>query len=61
MPMDSVAQLRAWSHTMTKTLDPINTPEEATASMEAAQAMESFVREVIAEKRGRLPQGCSQP
>ena len=57
MPMDSVAQLRAWSHTMTKTLDPINTPEEATASMEAAQAMESFVREVIAEKRGRPDAG----
>jgi cytochrome P450 len=57
MPMDSVAQLRAWSHAMTKTLDPINTPEEAMASMDAVEAMESFVLDVIAKKRGRPDEG----
>lgn len=57
MPMDSVAQLRAWSHAMTKTLDPINTPEEGAASVEAMLAMESFVRDVIAHKRGRPDDG----
>ena len=57
MPMDSVAQLRTWSHAITKTLDPLNTPEEAAASMEAAEAMESFVLEVVAAKRGRPDSG----
>jgi cytochrome P450 len=57
MPTDSVAQLRAWSHAMTKTLDPINTPEEAAASIDAARAMESLIRDVIAEKRGRPDAG----
>lgn len=51
MPDADIPQLRAWSHAMTKTLDPLNTPEEEAASIEASQLMVDYVEGVIADKR----------
>ena len=51
MPYADIPQLRAWSHAITKTLDPINTPEEEAASIESSLAMNSYVENVIADKR----------
>jgi cytochrome P450 len=51
MPHGDIPQLRAWSHAMTKTLDPINTRDDVIASVEASQAMASYVEAVIADKR----------
>jgi cytochrome P450 len=51
MPHADIPQLRAWSHAMTKTLDPINTPEEEAASADASRSMSAYVENVIADKR----------
>jgi cytochrome P450 len=44
-------QLRSWSEAMTKTMDPLNSPREETASVEASRAMAGYVEEVIESKR----------
>jgi cytochrome P450 len=44
-------QLREWSHTLTKTLDPILTPEEVSAALAASEAMLAYLLEVLAWKR----------
>jgi cytochrome P450 len=53
MPHGDIPQLRAWSHAMTKTLDPLNSPEEEAASIEASRAMTRYIEGVIADKRSR--------
>ncbi len=46
-------QLRAWSHTLVKTLDPIMTDDEFVAALEAGDAMTQYLRDVIEWKRDR--------
>lgn len=53
MPEADRDQLRAWSHTMTKMLDPIIELEEVRAAATASDAMLAHVRDAIASKRAR--------
>ena len=51
LPAGDFAQLRDWSHAMAKTADPIFTPEEGEAGLEAATAMCGYLTDVIEHKR----------
>jgi cytochrome P450 len=51
MPEDNRDEVRGWSHTLTKTLDPILTPEEVQAALTAADNMLDHVQSVLAWKR----------
>ena len=51
MPEGNRDEVRGWSHTLTKTLDPILTPEEVQASLVAANSMVGHVQDVLAWKR----------
>ncbi|MDQ1396004.1 MAG: hypothetical protein QOG64_1263, partial [Acidimicrobiaceae bacterium] len=51
MPESDSDRLRGWSHTMVKTLDPIISPEDAKAAMEASDQMNDYVTDVLAWKR----------
>ncbi len=51
MPSGDIHQLRVWSDAIAKTLDPINTPEENAASVEAVGAMSAYIRDVVEDKR----------
>jgi cytochrome P450 len=54
MPEADQLQLREWSHTMVKMLDPVLSPEEMRAAVLAAEHMFDHVAEVIAWKRDHL-------
>ena len=51
MPDGNRDEVRGWSHTLTKTLDPILSPEEVQASLTAADNMLAHVQDVLAWKR----------
>jgi cytochrome P450 len=51
MPDGNRDEVRGWSHTLTKTLDPILTPEEVQAALAAADNMQTHVQDVLAWKR----------
>ena len=51
MPNGDIPQLRRWSDAITKTLDPINTPEENAASVAAVNDMSKYLEAVIEDKR----------
>jgi cytochrome P450 len=51
MPDANRDQVRGWSHTLTKTLDPILSPEEVQAALTAADNMLHHVQDVLAWKR----------
>ncbi|HMG27109.1 MAG TPA: cytochrome P450 [Acidimicrobiia bacterium] len=51
MPGGNRDEVRCWSHTLTKTLDPILTPEEVQAALVAADNMQGHVQDVLAWKR----------
>ena len=51
MPHEDIGKLRAWSNAIAKTLDPLNTPEEAAASIAASGAMTAYLIDVIEDKR----------
>jgi cytochrome P450 len=51
MPDGNRDEVRGWSHTLTKTLDPILSPEEVAASLAAANNMQAHVQDVLAWKR----------
>jgi cytochrome P450 len=51
MPTGRRDELRAWSHAVVKTLDPILSLDEARAAVEASDAMLEYVLEVIETKR----------
>jgi cytochrome P450 len=53
MPHGDIPQLRAWSHAMTKTLDPLNSPEEEAQSLAAGRCMAEYITGIVAEKRTR--------
>jgi cytochrome P450 len=50
MPTTDLEQLRSWSHAMAKTLDAVNTEEEQQRSVDAAIAMDGYLREVYDQK-----------
>jgi cytochrome P450 len=52
MPDGNRDEVRGWSHTLTKTLDPILSPEEVQAALAAADNMLAHVQDVLAWKRG---------
>ena len=51
MPDGNRDEVRGWSHTLTKTLDPILSPEEVDAALVAASNMQAHVQDVLAWKR----------
>jgi cytochrome P450 len=51
MPTSDGKQLRMWSEAITKTMDPLNSPHEETASVEAVRAMVGYVERVVESKR----------
>jgi cytochrome P450 len=51
MPDGNRDEVRGWSHTLTKTLDPILSPEEVQAALVAADNMQAHVQDVLAWKR----------
>ncbi len=51
MPDGNRDEVRGWSHTLTKTLDPILSPEEVDAALAAANNMQSHIQDVLAWKR----------
>jgi cytochrome P450 len=51
MPDGNRDEVRGWSHTLTKTLDPILSPEEVEASLAAANKMMAHIEDVLAWKR----------
>ena len=51
MPQGDIPQLRSWSHAISKTLDPLNSPEETQAAMVAIQNMSRYLKAVIEDKR----------
>jgi cytochrome P450 len=51
MPEGNRDEVRGWSHTLTKTLDPILSPEEVEAAIGAADNMMGHVQDVLAWKR----------
>ncbi len=51
MPTGDAGRLRGWSEAMTKTIDPLNSPREEAASIEASRAMVGYVEAVIESKR----------
>jgi cytochrome P450 len=51
MPDGNRDEVRGWSHTLTKTLDPILSPEEIEASLAAADKMMAHIEDVLAWKR----------
>jgi cytochrome P450 len=54
MPDADRDQLRSWSHTLVKLLDPILSPDEMAAAFDAADQMFGHLDEVIAWKRQHL-------
>jgi cytochrome P450 len=52
MPVgDTRDEVRAWSHTLAGALEPIVTPEQATAAAEASDHLHAHLTEVLAAKR----------
>ena len=50
VPKADLETLRGWSHAMAKTLDAVNTEDEQRRSVDAAIAMDSYLREVYDAK-----------
>ena len=50
VPKADLPKLRGWSHAMAKTLDAVNTEDEQRRSVDAAIAMDSYLREVYDAK-----------
>ncbi len=50
VPKADLAKLRGWSHAMAKTLDAVNTDEERRRSIDAARAMDGYLRDVYDAK-----------
>ncbi len=51
MPEGNRQSLREWSHALTKTLDPIITPDDVEAAFQASDRMSAHVEAVVAAKR----------
>src|SRR5205823_11800673 len=51
MPDGDRDEVRAWSHAMTKTLDPVLLPAEVEAAMDAFDHFEPYLADVITWKR----------
>ena len=51
MPAGDAGELRKWSEAITKTMDPLNSPHEESASIEASKAMVATIAGVIETKR----------
>ena len=54
MPMEDSDRIRSWSHAMTRTLEPMVTPEEMAAGNVAVNSMAAYVRDVIDDRRTHL-------
>ena len=56
--MWAIILVRGWSHTLTKTLDPILSPEEIEASLGAATKMMAHIEDVLAWSASTPPTIC---
>jgi cytochrome P450 len=54
MPPGNRDELRAWSHDITRFLEPLMTPDELTAALEASDLMEAHLRDTIEWKRRNM-------
>lgn len=57
MPTDDVPQLRAWSHVVAKTVDPMCTPADRAEAVVAARALDEYVEQIYEAKRVRPDDG----
>ena len=57
MPTDAVDDLRTWSHIVTKTLDPLCTPDERAAAVDAIARLDDYVEQIYEAKRNRPDAG----
>ncbi len=51
MPHDDIPSLRRWSHAITKSLDPLLTPEEGEAVVSASREMIAYLEAIFVDKR----------
>ena len=51
MPHDDIPSLRRWSHAITKSLDPLLTPEEGESVVSASREMIAYLEAIILDKR----------
>lgn len=51
MPQEDRDMLRDWSHRLAGTLDPVLSPDEIRAAVEASDEMSAYLRRVIGQKR----------
>lgn len=51
MPLADTERLRSWSHALTRTLEPMATPDDLVAAASAALAMTDYVRTVVDDRR----------
>jgi cytochrome P450 len=51
MPNADIEQMREWSLALTKTFDPLNSPDEEAEGIDACRAMARYIEEVVADKR----------
>ena len=51
LPPGDLAQLRAWSTSITKTFDPLNTPEQEAQSLDDGRAFADYLAAVVAHRR----------
>jgi cytochrome P450 len=57
MPTDQLGNLRDWSHALAKTLDPLCSPEDRTASVAARNEMIGYIASVYEMKRKQPDDG----
>jgi cytochrome P450 len=57
MPTDQLGDLRDWSHALTKTLDPLCSPEERAASVAARNEINGYIASVYEMKREQPDDG----
>jgi cytochrome P450 len=57
MPTDQLGDLRDWSHALTKTLDPLCSPEERAASVAARNEITGYISSVYEAKRKQPDDG----
>lgn len=53
MPPPDIHQLRHWSQALTKTFDPLNSPHEEAAFIEASRDMSEYIETVLKDKRAQ--------
>ena len=53
LPADDTPQLRAWSRTLTRGLDPLSSQADEEASIDAGRGIGEYLQRIVADKRNR--------